>query len=118
MPIDIESLMTALKGRPGGVASGGKTFPMDAIRRRVELLGGTPQPDMGETDMGALQGMPDPRGMTGILSRGSNVYNGASNAAQQGGGDQFGRPAEGGLPPRNAILRRIQEQRGGHGLFA
>ena len=39
-----------------------------------------------------LLGQRDSRGMTGMLSRGANVYNGASMSAQSGGGPQFGRP--------------------------
>jgi hypothetical protein len=43
--------------------------------------------------MKALQGVPDSRGLQGILSRGKNVYNSTSTAAHMGGGMQFGRPA-------------------------
>lgn len=47
-----------------------------------------------------LTGQPDARGPAGIMSRGSNVYNGGSSAAHSGGGPQFGRPPEmgGGIP--------------------
>jgi len=38
-----------------------------------------------------LQGIKDSRGSVGMLSRGKNMYPGG-NAAQQGGGPQFGRP--------------------------
>lgn len=41
--------------------------------------------------MQTLQGLQDPRGPTGILSRGKNVYNATSQAAQSGGGMQYGR---------------------------
>lgn len=39
-----------------------------------------------------LKGQQDSRGPVGILSRGKNVYNGASTAAHSGGGQQYGRP--------------------------
>jgi hypothetical protein len=38
-----------------------------------------------------LQGMKDSRGPQGIFSRGANVYNAGSLAAQRGGGIQYGR---------------------------
>ena len=38
-----------------------------------------------------LQGMKDSRGPQGIYSRGANVYNAGSLAAQRGGGIQYGR---------------------------
>lgn len=169
MPIDIQSLMAALQARgggqqpmmppqmpqqmapPGGVSTGGREFPMDAIRRRIGQMGGT------VPEQEPMPPVNDPRGLEGILARGSNVYNGAGNAAHSGGGPQFGRPPtdgpmrppsapspvdmpgmaqpsglaqigaqppgmmpgmEGLMPPQNAILRRIQAQRSGHGLFA
>lgn len=42
-----------------------------------------------------LRGQKDSRSTQGIMSRGANVYNGGSNAAQRGGGSQFGRPSGG-----------------------
>jgi len=42
-----------------------------------------------------LQGMKDSRGPQGIYSRGRNVYNATSLAAQKGGGPQYGRPPAG-----------------------
>lgn len=39
-----------------------------------------------------LLGQQDSRGPVGMLSRGANVYGGASMAAHSGGGPQFGRP--------------------------
>lgn len=160
--LDINSLMSLLqarKGAPGrgpspfanevgGVASGGRQIPMDAIRRRVNQagLGAPPGGQMGQMmgQMGQmmgqggddsemdLQGIPDPRGMIGQLARGSNVYKGVGAQAQAGGGYQYGppvgnmnamggqqAPGEDGLPPRNALLRRILAQRsGGNGLFS
>jgi hypothetical protein len=38
-----------------------------------------------------LQGLQDSRGPQGIMSRGKNVYNASSLAAQHGGGLQYGR---------------------------
>lgn len=118
--IDIQALLAALKGRPGGIASGGRTDPMEALQGRAsEMLaarGAVPEDMGGGPDMAALQGLPDPRGMTGILARGANVYPGGG-PAQQGGGSQFGAPV-GGMPPQNAILRRIQAQRGNNGILA
>lgn len=38
-----------------------------------------------------LQGLKDARGPQGIYSRGANVYNSGSLAAQRGGGLQYGR---------------------------
>lgn len=54
--------------------------------------------------MKELQGHKDARGLQGILSRGKNVYNSTSNAAQSGGGSQFGRPT---IP---AIQRRLNRK--------
>lgn len=48
--------------------------------------------------MGKLQGNKDSRGLQGILSRGTNVYNGGSTAAHSGGGPQFGRPKKNPVP--------------------
>lgn len=112
---------------PGGAVGGGLGGPPgggmgDMMSQLSGQGGGGPEME--------LQGMPDPRGMVGQLARGSNVYNGAGAQAQAGGGPQFGppvgnqnaaggMPGEDGLPPRNALLRRILEQRsGGNGLFA
>lgn len=39
-----------------------------------------------------IMGQKDSRGMIGKLARGANIYNGTSNAAHKGGGQQFGRP--------------------------
>ena len=53
-----------------------------------------------------LQGMKDSRGPQGILSRGKNVYNATSHAAQSGGGMQYGRyPYD--IPNQQAIQRRL-----------
>lgn len=49
----------------------------------------------------------DPRGIMGILSRGAPVYNGGSMAARVGGGQGIGRPAQPGMPPMDAINRRL-----------
>lgn len=38
-----------------------------------------------------MQGLKDSRGPVGIYSRGANVYNSGSLAAQRGGGIQYGR---------------------------
>lgn len=55
-----------------------------------------------------MTGQQDSRSTPGMLSRGSNVYNGGSPNAQSGGGPQFGRPPSsppappglgGGMPP-------------------
>lgn len=51
-----------------------------------------------------MTGQGDSRGPSGILSRGTNVYNGGSPAAHSGGGPQFGRPPTppglgGNMPP-------------------
>lgn len=68
-------------------------FGPDAVRRR-------------------LSGNVDPRGMTGILSRGSNIYQGASNAAQFGQRTGIGRPVGAGdmSPLQSAIKRRMASQ--------
>lgn len=132
-PIDVQALLAALKGRPGGIASGGRTNPMEAIQQRASGMlaerGAVPKDLGGGPDMADLQGLPDPRGMTGILARGANVYPGGG-PAQQGGGQQFGAPVGGGMPGMEgmpgmnpaqmgpAILRRIQAQRGNHGILA
>lgn len=123
--LDIQSLIAALtaqKALPGGVASGGRTLPSDAMNRRAaDMLGGAPSEHL---DMDAMQGLPDARGPVGIMARGANMYPGGG-PAQQGGGQQFGAP--GGqpvgalgemMPARNAVLRRILAQRGGNGLLA
>ncbi len=44
-----------------------------------------------------LPGTQDPRGLSGILSRGRNMYPGG-NAAQSGGGPQYGRPLSPAIP--------------------
>jgi hypothetical protein len=51
-----------------------------------------------------LSGAKDPRGPQGILSRGKNVYDATTHAAQSGGGMQYGR-----YPYANAqaIQRRL-----------
>lgn len=51
-----------------------------------------------------LQGLQDSRGPVGIMSRGKNVYNGASQAAQSGGGMQYGRYP---YAQQQAIRRRL-----------
>lgn len=127
--IDVNALLATLKGRPAGVASGGRQMPMDAIRGRItdfadSIDGGGM--DQG-VDMNELQGFQDARGPVGIMSRGANMYPGGG-PAQQGGGSQYGAPSlgqppvggglEGMMPPRNAVLRRIQAQRGNHGILA
>lgn len=50
-------------------------------------------------------GIPDSRSLTGILSRGANVYKGASMSAHRGGGPQFGRPKKNQIS-QGAIRRR------------
>jgi len=58
-----------------------------------------------------MTGQGDSRGPSGILSRGSNIYNGGSPSAHSGGGPQFGRPAEmpgmggeiAGVPPASGL---------------
>lgn len=52
-----------------------------------------------------LQGHKDSRGLQGILSRGSNVYNSTSKAAQSGSGR-----AGIGRPPLSAIQRRLNRK--------
>jgi hypothetical protein len=53
-----------------------------------------------------LQGMQDSRGPQGIYSRGKNVYNAASLAAQRGAPLQYGRiPYQG--PIQGAASRRL-----------
>jgi hypothetical protein len=49
-----------------------------------------------------LQGLKDSRGPQGIMSRGANIYNGASLAAQRGGGLQYGR-----YPYSDAAKRKL-----------
>lgn len=51
------------------------------------------------TKLTELMGQKDARGPQGQMARGNNIYNGGSNAAQQGGGQQFGRPGSFGAPP-------------------
>lgn len=51
-----------------------------------------------------MTGQGDPRGASGIMARGANVYDGGSMSAQSGGGPQFGRPSSnppglGGMMP-------------------
>jgi hypothetical protein len=55
-----------------------------------------------------LQGLKDSRGPQGILSRGANVYNGGSLAAQRGGGLQYGRynPLQDANPVSLEAIRR------------
>jgi hypothetical protein len=53
--------------------------------------------------MQLLQGLKDSRGPQGILSRGANIYNAGSLAAQQGGGLQYGRYN----PLQEAAQRRL-----------
>lgn len=48
-----------------------------------------------------LQGHKDSRSLRGRITRGNNVYRGASLAAHRGGGIQFGRPS------KAAIKRRL-----------
>lgn len=71
-------------------------FGMDAVRRR-------------------LQGITDPRGSTGIMSRGSNVYSGGLPAARTGGGPGIGRPrgAKDVNRPASVINRRRARMAGG-----
>lgn len=54
---------------------GANTSVLDAILKQVQTL----------------NGLKDPRSTEGIFSRGANVYNGGSLAAQRGGGLQYGR---------------------------
>jgi hypothetical protein len=56
-----------------------------------------------------LQGMKDARGPQGILSRGANIYNAGSLAAQRGGGLQYGRynPLQNGSVSLDAIRRKL-----------
>lgn len=152
-PIDPSRIGPSL-GPPqsGGISTGGRIMPMDAIRRRIAQMGGgeglggtgiaaqnalmtgaggsTPvtEPPRQLSERGPvgdnnLLGIPDARGMAGILSRGANVYNAGAPQAHSGGGSQFGRPPvgigqEGGLPPRNAVLRRIMAQKGNNSGIA
>lgn len=63
---------------------------------------------MNDNMLKRLQGIQDSRGMQGILSRGQNIYNSGSFAAQKGGGPQFGRPVGGPqLVGPNSILQRM-----------
>jgi len=66
---------------------------MRQLNRKKTLLGGQDSA-RGKSLLEKLQGFKDSRGPVGQLSRGNNVYNGASSAAQSGGGMQFGRPPE------------------------
>lgn len=57
----------------------------------------------------------DPRGLLGILGRGSNIYRGGLPNAQQGGGPQFGRPTstlgqviQGMVPGQNSYAEAIR----------
>lgn len=52
-----------------------------------------------------LSGIKDSRSTQGIVSRGANIYKGASMSAHKGGGSQFGRPK------REAVLRRLRMRR-------
>lgn len=66
-----------------------------------------------------LLGQQDSRGPVGILSRGANVYNGASMAAHSGGGSQFGRPPSVGTQQQNVQpnLRAIMQQGSESGIM-
>jgi hypothetical protein len=61
--------------------------PMESILKRVQ----------------SLNGIKDPRGPVGILSRGANVYNQGTLAAHSGPGY----PGQYGRPPQNAVQRRL-----------
>lgn len=76
-----------------GVNRSQQKFGIDAVKRR-------------------LQGVSEPRGITGILSRGKNVYSNGTYAATSGGGPGFGRPvgSRDGDPRRAAINRRMAQQ--------
>lgn len=68
-------------------------FGMDAIKRR-------------------LTGVVDPRGMTGILSRGKNVYRGFSQTPHGGTSSKMGRPlgARDMIPAKSIINRRLAKR--------
>lgn len=77
-----------------------------AIMQRLmqSQQGGKGTPLQAPTNPQASSGNPmDPRGMLGMLSRGANVYNAGSLAAQQGG-PNIGRPA-GSM--QQAAIRRL-----------
>lgn len=59
---------------------------LEAILKRIQML----------------QGMKDSRGPQGIYSRGANVYNAGSLAAQRGGGLQYSQAAK-----RRAAQRKL-----------
>jgi len=68
-------------------------FGMEAVRRR-------------------LQGLIEPRGSRGTLSRGRTIYKGGMTNAHRGGGYQFGRPrGTGDLNPLQSAARRKMAQR-------
>lgn len=73
--------------------------------------------NMRELLLKRLRGQQDARGPVGQFSRGSNVYAGGSNAAQQGGGNP-----NVGRPPTNfraqVEQRQAQVQRGNVGTSA
>lgn len=69
-------------------------FGVDAVRRR-------------------LQGIVDPRGTVGMLSRGRNVYLGGLPHARTGGGPRIGRPVGSGDVNKmaSAMRRRMGQGR-------
>lgn len=58
-----------------------------------------------------LMGLRQAGSMSGVLSRGKNIYNGVTYAAHSGGGPQFGRPrGSRDVGMRSAINRRIAQR--------
>lgn len=60
-----------------------------------------------------FRGLRDPRGSSGIMSRGKNIYANGTFAAHSGGGPQFGRPVGSGDQNvlQSAIARRMGQRR-------
>lgn len=119
---DIKSAIANRLAQQGSAGARGAVMPgaggMPDIATILGLGGGAgpsmPQlvPDVGSMPKGPQakpKGNPmDPRSLSGIMSRGSNVYSGGLPQAQMGGGPQFGRPPTGAAGPMGpAIGRRL-----------
>lgn len=86
------------------------------LKSKQEVLSGMPEDRSRSLAYGARKAasVSDPRGLTGQLSRGRNVYRGGSNAAHRGaGGPNMGRPQENAMQTRSkdAVLKQAAQRR-------